>query len=66
MEKKKEENQVAGMSIEEFVKKMIEHTKELYQTCGIEPITEVGEQREIMLPMSDGVKLRTKIGRAHV
>lgn len=61
MEKKQEESPFAGMSMEELVKKMIEHTKELYQNCGIEPVAEVGEQREVMLPMSDGVKLRTTI-----
>ena len=45
MEKKQEESPFAGMSMEELVKKMIEHTKELYQNCGIEPVAEVGEQR---------------------
>ncbi len=41
MEKKQEESPFAGMSMEELVKKMIEHTKELYQNCGIEPVAEV-------------------------
>lgn len=62
-EEKKDQGQPdwKNMTMEEIMAMMLKHLKEQYANCGIEPVTEVAEEQEIMLEMSDGVKLRTTI-----
>ncbi len=46
-------------SQEEMLKIMSQHIRGLYAVCSVPVIDEVGETGEFMMPMEDGVKLRT-------
>ena len=48
-------------TMEEMQQMMIERTRKLFAGCGVPAVNEIGEVTEFMLPMDDGVNLRTTI-----